>query len=79
MNTPEKQKPKRSRGGQFRKSHNPNAKSFIENKKCNDVTVKRREGVSGKIQATTRFSLADKKHSDARCCRETVISREMLD
>lgn len=68
MNTPEKQKPKRSRGGQFKKSQN-NAvtKSFIENKN----TVKRREGVNGKIQPTTRFSLGDKKNLnlDARCNR----------
>lgn len=75
MNTPDKQRPKRSKGGQFRKSHHANTKSFMENKKCNDNTVKRREGVSGKIQPTTRFSLGDQKHSEARGNKETVASR----
>lgn len=32
----------------------------------NDNTVKRRSGVSGKIQSTTRFSIAERKPSDQK-------------
>jgi hypothetical protein len=67
MSTPEKPKKSGKVTGQFRKSQNQptaNTKSFIEPRRPNnDNTVKRREGVSGKIQSTTRFSVMDKKKS----------------
>lgn len=67
MNTPEKEGKRTAKSGQLKKNTVANAKSFIEpSKKHNENTVKRRDGVTGKIQSTTRFSMLEKKSSEMK-------------